>query len=220
MMRIQGSVRSKNGIPASQIVWTMEENTLQRSGLPREFTFVMLIAKPGVESRVQFVLEIEPVLQCWILGQYPGWWVKLWKRYRAARRKRGVDFRVSVGQRFGDELKSRSHTHSGLSRRGFNFAKLVAGLDEYVTLSGGRVMVSPSRLLLARPKEPKLDADIVIGSGWREFHPAKARQPNATAADRRPSAGPKPLPIANAIPRPATSRRSPIPFSNATRTGL
>ncbi|KAL4776124.1 hypothetical protein BDW60DRAFT_107097 [Aspergillus nidulans var. acristatus] len=142
MMRIQGSVRSKNGIPASQIVWTLEENTLQRSGLPREFTFAMLIAKPGAECRVQFVLEIEPVLQCWILGEYPGWWVKLWKRYRAARRKRGVDFRVSVGQRFGDELKSRSHTHSGLSRRGFNFAKLVAGLDEYVTLSGGRVMAA------------------------------------------------------------------------------
>ncbi|KAL4999077.1 hypothetical protein BDV10DRAFT_61451 [Aspergillus recurvatus] len=145
MMRIQGSVRSKDEIPASQIVWTLEENTLQRSGLPREFTFAMLIAKPGAESRMQLVLEIEPVLQCWFLGEYPGWWVKLWKRYRAVRRKRGVDFRVSVGQRFGGELKSRSHSHSGPSRRGFNFAKLVAGLDEYVTLSGGRVIAAGGR---------------------------------------------------------------------------
>ncbi|KAL5047797.1 hypothetical protein BDW71DRAFT_179101 [Aspergillus fruticulosus] len=145
MMRIQGSVRSKDGIPASQIVWTLEENTLQRSGLPREFTFAMLIAKPGPESRVQFALEIEPVLQCWFLGEYPGWWVKLWKRYRAVTRKRGVDFRVSVGQRFGGELKSRSHSYAGPSRRGFNFAKLVAGLDEYVTLSGARVVAAAGR---------------------------------------------------------------------------
>ncbi|KAL6231570.1 hypothetical protein BDW75DRAFT_42497 [Aspergillus navahoensis] len=145
MLRIQGSVRSKDGIPASQIVWTLEENTLQRSGLPREFTFAMLIAKPAAESRVQFVLEIEPVLQCWLLGEYPSWWVKLWKRYRAVRRKRGVDFRVSVGQRFEVELQSRSHSHSGPSRRGFNFAKLIAGLDEYVTLSGGRVVAAAGR---------------------------------------------------------------------------
>ncbi|KAL4899654.1 hypothetical protein BDW74DRAFT_108004 [Aspergillus multicolor] len=144
MMRIQGSVRSKDGIPATQIVWTLEENTLQRSGLPREFTFAMLIVKPGVESRVQFVLEIEPVLQCWLLGEYPAWWVKLWRRYRAVRRKRGVDFRVSVGQRFGvdPKPKSQSHSHSGPSKRGFNFAKLVAGLDEYVSLSGGKVVAA------------------------------------------------------------------------------
>lgn len=72
MMRIQGSVRTLDGAAASQIVWTLEENTLQRSGLPREFTFAMLIAKPAPESRVQFVLEIEPILQCWF-GSYPGW---------------------------------------------------------------------------------------------------------------------------------------------------
>ncbi|RDW83897.1 uncharacterized protein DSM5745_04223 [Aspergillus mulundensis] len=144
MMRIQGSVRSKDGIPATQIVWTLEENTLQHSGLPREFTFAMLIAKPGAESRVQFVLEIEPVLQCWLLGNYPAWWVKLWRRYRAVRRKRGVDFRISVGQRFGvdSKPKSHSHSHSGPSRRGFNFAKLVTGLDEYVSMSGGKVVAA------------------------------------------------------------------------------
>ncbi|KAL4976104.1 hypothetical protein BDW66DRAFT_159856 [Aspergillus desertorum] len=152
MMRIQGSVRSKDGFPASEIVWTLEENTLQRSGLPREFTFAMLIAKPGAESRVQFLLEIEPVLQCCFLGEYPGLWVKLWKRYRAVRRKRGVDFRVSVGQRFGVELKSRSQSHSESSRRGFNFANLVAGLDEYVTLSGGRVVPDSSM-----PQPPSIE---------------------------------------------------------------
>ncbi|KAL4780571.1 hypothetical protein BJX76DRAFT_337717 [Aspergillus varians] len=133
MMRIQGSVRTLDDNPASQIVWTLEENTLQRSGLPREFTFAMLIAKPAPESRVRFVLEIEPILQCW-LGSYPGWWLKLLKRYRAVRRKRGVDFRMSVGQRFGPGSSS--------SRRGFNFATLVSGFDEYVSLPGKRITVA------------------------------------------------------------------------------
>ncbi|KAL4918051.1 hypothetical protein BDW62DRAFT_182256 [Aspergillus aurantiobrunneus] len=133
MMRVQGSVRTLHGVPASQIVWTLEENTLQRSGLPREFTFAMLIAKPAPESRVQFVLEIEPVLQSW-LGSYPGWWLSLWPRYRPVTRKRGVDFRTSVGQRFGPAGSSSSPT----SRRGFNFAALVAGFDEYVSLPGKR----------------------------------------------------------------------------------
>ena len=138
MMRIQGSVRTLDGAAASQIVWTLEENTLQRSGLPREFTFAMLIAKPAPESRVQFVLDIDPILQSWF-GSYPGWWLALLRRYRAVRRKRGVDFRTSVGQRFGGSIRTSS---SSYSRRGFNFATLVAGFDEYASLSGKRTMVS------------------------------------------------------------------------------
>lgn len=138
MMSIQGSVRTLDGAAASQIVWTIEENTLQRSGLPREFTFAMLIAKPAPESRVQFVLDIEPILQSWF-GSYPGWWLALLRRYRAVKRKRGVDFRTSVGQRFGGSVRTYS---SSSSRRGFNFATLVAGFDEYVSLSGKRTAVS------------------------------------------------------------------------------
>lgn len=128
-MRIQGSSRSssRDNSPAGEIVWTLEENSLQRSGLPREFTFAMLVAKHRPESRVRFVLEIEPVLQSW-LGSYPAWWIALRKRYQpqATGSKRGVDFRVSVGQRFG----------SSSSRRGFNFATLGsegAGLEEYAS---------------------------------------------------------------------------------------
>ncbi|KAL2871318.1 uncharacterized protein BJX67DRAFT_341973 [Aspergillus lucknowensis] len=136
MMRIQGSVRTRGNVPASQIVWTLEENTLQRSGLPREFTFAVLIAQPGPDRgprtrtrRVVFDLEIEPVLQSWF-GAYPQWWLELWKRYRAVKkRRRGVDFRTSVGQRFGPVASS---------RRGFNFAALGGEFESFVALSGRR----------------------------------------------------------------------------------
>ncbi|KAL4874225.1 hypothetical protein BJY04DRAFT_204232 [Aspergillus karnatakaensis] len=142
MMRIQGSVRTLNSNPASQIVWTLEENTLQRSGLPREFTFAMLISEPGVkgqnQSRVQFVLEIEPVLQSWF-GFYPMWWLGLFKKYRATRKKKGVVLKSSIGQRFGPVHDGDGGR--GRERRGFNFAKLVGTFEEYVALCGRRVVV-------------------------------------------------------------------------------
>ncbi|KAL3480692.1 hypothetical protein BJX99DRAFT_220094 [Aspergillus californicus] len=153
MMRIQGSVRSLNGNPASQIVWTLEENNLQRSGLPREFTFAMLIAKPAAESRIQLTLDIEPVLQSWLLGSYPTWWLTLVKRYSPVKprgKKRLVDFRSSIGQRFTmtePDLGSRSmrlatsraNTTEELER-GFNFARLLGGFEEYADLQGWRTM--------------------------------------------------------------------------------
>ncbi|KAL2785479.1 hypothetical protein BJX66DRAFT_343052 [Aspergillus keveii] len=144
MMRIQGSARTLddddgNTRPAAQIVWTLEENSLQRSGLPREFTFAMLIAKPSPCARVVLDLEIDPILQSWF-GAYPTWWLALWKRYRAVQRRRmgqacngsAIDFRASVGQTFEPVT----------SRRGFNFATLVGGFDEFVSLAGRRVMLN------------------------------------------------------------------------------
>ncbi|KAL2828236.1 hypothetical protein BDW59DRAFT_159827 [Aspergillus cavernicola] len=139
MMRIQGSVRTTNGNPASQIVWTLEENTLQRSGLPREFTFVMLIAKHAARSRVGFGLEVEPVLQGWCGWGYPRWWLRLGfgGRYKVVSRER-VDFRVSVGQRFGSGSKSGNGEieETLSSRRGFNFVTLVGRFEEYVDFPG------------------------------------------------------------------------------------
>ncbi|KAL3458660.1 hypothetical protein BJX64DRAFT_266121 [Aspergillus heterothallicus] len=143
MMRIQGSARTLdddgNDLPAAQIVWTIEENSLQRSGLPREITFAMLIAKPGSDASVLLNLEIEPVVQSWF-GAYPAWWLGLWKKYRAVhRRKRRVsgdfrvDFRASIGQKFEPIT----------SRRGFNFATLIGAFDEFVTLAGRRVLSIP-----------------------------------------------------------------------------
>lgn len=49
MMKIQGSTRSqagRNRCPDTKLVWSMEENDQQMTGLPREFTFVFLLARP------------------------------------------------------------------------------------------------------------------------------------------------------------------------------
>ena len=54
MMKIQGSTRStpglghyrSNRIPDTKLVWSIEENDQQMTGLPREFTFVFLVARP------------------------------------------------------------------------------------------------------------------------------------------------------------------------------
>ncbi|KAH8431319.1 uncharacterized protein LDX57_008981 [Aspergillus melleus] len=144
MMRIQGSVRSlksprghKFDVEAGEIVWTLEENNLQRSGLPREFTFAMLIQKPRADSRVRFALDIEPVLQ-FGYWTYPSWWLDIPKYQPVPRRP--LDFRVQVGQRFEPITSS----------KGFNFATLESSFDDYVHMPGRKVssMVSqpPSTL--------------------------------------------------------------------------
>ncbi|KAE8372870.1 hypothetical protein BDV26DRAFT_273213 [Aspergillus bertholletiae] len=133
MMRIQGSVRSlksprgrKFDVEAGEIVWSLEENNLQRSGLPREFTFAMLIQKPRADSRIQLALDIEPVLQCSHFN-YPAWWLDL-PAYRPAP-CRSVDFRVEVGQRFEPLTPG----------KGFNFANLESSFDDYVHMPGRKV---------------------------------------------------------------------------------
>ncbi|KAH1965170.1 hypothetical protein KXW32_005638 [Aspergillus fumigatus] len=131
MMRIQGSVRTlksprgrKFDIDAGEIVWSLEENNLQRSGLPREFTFAMLIQKPRADSRIVFSLDIEPTLQSWY-GSYPDWWLSLPKYQPQSRRP--VDFRSEVGQRF----------EPAESKKGFNFATLESSFDDYIPSDGG-----------------------------------------------------------------------------------
>lgn len=129
MMRIQGSARtlkSPHGgqfdVESGEIVWSLEENSLQKSGLPREFTFAMLVQKPRAESRVQFSLDIDPVIQSWY-GNYPRWWLSL-SRYQPVQRK-SVDFRREIGQRF-----------EPLQGEKFNFATLESSFDEYVHMPG------------------------------------------------------------------------------------
>lgn len=130
MMRIQGSARTHKSprgpefdIEAGEILWSLEENNLQRSGLPREFTFVMLIQKPAANSKVNLTLEIEPVLQTWY-GSYPKWMLGL-SAYQPLPR-RGVDFNREVGQRF-------EPVEPG---RGFNWAALESSFDDYIAMPG------------------------------------------------------------------------------------
>jgi hypothetical protein len=130
MMRIQGSARTLKSdkgsgydVEAGEIVWSMEENNLQKSGLPREFTFVMLIQKPKFDSRLALSIEVEPVIDVWY-GSYPSWLLGM-SAYQPASR-RGVDFRREVGQRFEpvDPV------------RGFNFAALGSHFDDYIAMPG------------------------------------------------------------------------------------
>ncbi|KAJ5203941.1 uncharacterized protein N7498_004820 [Penicillium cinerascens] len=130
MMRIQGSsrtFRSPKGpafdVEAGEIFWSLEENNLQRSGLPREFTFVMLIQKPAANSKIKLSLEIDPVIQA-LWGSYPGWMLRL-SPYQPADH-RGVDFRCEIGQRF----------QPADPERGFNFATMESAFDHYIAMPG------------------------------------------------------------------------------------
>ncbi|KAN0067189.1 hypothetical protein V8E54_014644 [Elaphomyces granulatus] len=131
MMKIQGSARTLKSpyglefdVEDGEIVWSLEENNLQQSGLPREFTFVMLIEKPQSDSRLSFSIEVDPVIQTWF-GRYPNWWVRM-RKYQPLN-KRQINFRHEIGQRF-------EPTHP---TRGFNFATLACDFDEYVNMPGG-----------------------------------------------------------------------------------
>lgn len=130
MMRVQGSARtlkselgSEFDVESGMIVWSMEENNVQRSGLPREFTFVMLVQKPSPQSRISLSIEVDPVIDA-MLGSYPSLMLKLPEYQPLARR--GIDFQQEVGQRFEpvDPV------------RGFNFATLGSMFDEYIAMPG------------------------------------------------------------------------------------
>lgn len=130
MLRIQGSVRtlaSPRGrefdVEAGQIVWSLEENSLQRSGLPREFTFVMLIQRPRADSDIMLMLDIEPEIRA-TMGTFPRFWLSR-PRYQP-RWRRSVDFGQEVGQRF-EPMKY---------GRGFNFAALKSCIEDYVSMPG------------------------------------------------------------------------------------
>jgi hypothetical protein len=130
MMRIQGSARTLKSprgpqfdVEAGEIVWSLEENNLQRFGLPREFTFVMLVQKPSADSQLTLTLEVEPVIQA-LVGSYPSWLLSF-SQYQPLPR-RGVNFNREVGQRFEPTDEA----------RGFNFAALESSFDEYIAMPG------------------------------------------------------------------------------------
>lgn len=130
MMKIQGScrtLRSPDGpefdVEDGEIVWSLGENSLQRSGLPREFIFVMLVQKPRADSRVLLKLDIDPVIDTWY-GSYPTWWLNR-AEYQPLP-KRAINFRTEFGQCF-------TPVEPG---KGFNFANLANSLDDYVNMPG------------------------------------------------------------------------------------
>lgn len=127
---IQGSARTlkssrgpefdaENG----EILWSLEEDHVQRSGLPREFTVAMLVRKPSANRNIHLSLDIDPeITNQW--GSFPTLMLKL-PPYRPYPRP-SVDFSQEVGQRF----------EPANGPRGFNFARLVGTFDAYFSMPG------------------------------------------------------------------------------------
>lgn len=131
MMKIQGSVRSLRSwygrdydVEDGEIVWTLEENKLQKSGLPREFTFVMMVHKGAAENNVAFDVEIEPQVGSFVGGHFPKWYVNF-LQYQPLH-KELLDLDKELGQRFDPCTPG----------RGYNFANLESTFDDFVSMPG------------------------------------------------------------------------------------
>jgi hypothetical protein len=61
MLKIQGSSQTAGKVPSSKMVWSLEENEQQHTGLPREFTFVFLIEQPVAKAPFTLQLGIKPI---------------------------------------------------------------------------------------------------------------------------------------------------------------
>lgn len=130
MMSIQGSLRMQQSpfgpehdIEDGMAVWTLEENKLQRSGLPRDFDFVLLVHKPQGVKNVYLTVDVDAVVEGWF-SEYPQWYTNLSKYLPT--QDYTLDFRKEVGQKF-------LPVHP---RRGFNFADLPYPLEQYVQMPG------------------------------------------------------------------------------------
>ncbi|CAN9282324.1 unnamed protein product [Alternaria alternata] len=76
MMSIQGSVRSKRSswgpeydAEDAKAVWTLTENMLQKSGLPREFDFVLLVQKPEDLENIYMSVDLNADVGAWVRGK-------------------------------------------------------------------------------------------------------------------------------------------------------
>ena len=137
MMKIQGATRTlqhwyghEYDIEDGELVWTLEENALQRSGIPREFTFVMLVTK-GDAEHVVFDVEIEPqIASRW--GHYPQWINRL-LRYQPLHKEQ-MNLDKELGQMFQPSER----------RLGYNFANLASTFDDFVSMPGTTYSASVS----------------------------------------------------------------------------
>ncbi|KAF5851619.1 hypothetical protein GGP41_004427 [Bipolaris sorokiniana] len=147
MMSIQGSVRSRQDrsgqtIEDSKAVWTLSENVLQKSGLPREFDFVMLVQKPKDVKNIYMTVNVDTSVATWY-GAYPQWYNNL-SEYVPSQNF-AVSFEHDVGQRF---LPS----HPGL---GYNFADLIHSLDQVqIKESSTRTKLTGGHLRKTRSMSP------------------------------------------------------------------
>jgi len=145
MMKIQGSLRTLRSwlgreydVEDGEMIWTLEENSLQKSGLPREFTFVMLITK-GDSDKVILDVDIEPRVATWF-GHYPQLWTNL-VAFRPLH-KEPIDLDKNIGQKF----------EPSVAGRGFNFAGLMGTFDDFVSLPGTTYSTSDAAVSAVKGK--------------------------------------------------------------------
>jgi hypothetical protein len=170
MMSIQGSIRSmrsplgpEHDVEDAMAVWTLEENLLQKSGLPREFDFVLLVHKPDDVKNVYLTVNVNAEVETWF-GAYPQWYMSL-SKYMPTQ-DFTLDFNADIGQRFIPSEPG----------RGFNFASLPNPLDEYVMMPG---TVYPTN-------DTKIEDDMT--DNWQQFGETVANGKALEAAPTSPEA--------------------------------
>ncbi|KAF2450804.1 hypothetical protein P171DRAFT_146811 [Karstenula rhodostoma CBS 690.94] len=179
MMSIQGSLRvlksplgSDFDVDDAMAVWTLEENLTQRSGLPREFDFVMLVHKPDDVRNVYLSIDLDATVSSWH-GDYPQWYTNL-SRY-LPHVDYTLDLDTDIGQKFLPEKPG----------RGFNFADLPQALDQYVCMPGTMYPTADSK-----------PDDVRSGdrnwSRYREYEPRGSVNDNR-ASGAAPAASPEPM---------------------------
>ncbi|KAM3081016.1 hypothetical protein ACMFMG_004975 [Clarireedia jacksonii] len=62
MLKIQGSTRSVKEMQSTKLVWSLEENEQQCTGLPRECTFVFLVEQPVARAPFSLEVAIRPII--------------------------------------------------------------------------------------------------------------------------------------------------------------
>ncbi len=205
-MKIQGSVRTlrswydhKYDIEDGEMIWTLEENRLQKSGLPREFTFVMLLTKGSggfeVSGDVRLEIDIRPKVSGRLGTSYPEFITNL-HQYQPL--LTGVlDLDQEIGQVFEPQIKG----------KGFNFANIANSFDDFVYLPGttystsdSGVLQSPTTAPTQQPQQQPLP------------QASHAQQQNVKSKPTLPS-GDTTLNLRVFL---ESSRGSPVPFTNQT----
>ncbi|PVH70434.1 hypothetical protein DL98DRAFT_661167 [Cadophora sp. DSE1049] len=159
MMKIQGSTRStrqtdvhhiSKRLPDRKLIWSLEENAQQETGLPREFTFVFLIERPSKTKEdlnaqlyldysatfppINFSITAKPHISGIINGL---WFISETENFQVERQ---------VGQMFPTENTADSAGTFEDSDAGlYNSAKLPGSFEDLIELPGNAVStVEPS----------------------------------------------------------------------------
>lgn len=203
MMRIQGSTRTllarhhhEYDIEDGEVCWTMEENALQKSGLPREMTFVMLITKGDVEN-VVFDINIHPKVSS-RFGHYPNWWNNIVK-YRPLP-KYHMDLDRELGQKFEPTLPG----------RGFNFANLAGTFNDFVSLPGTTYSLTDHAFANQVPIPDAKTGQNLPSKGANV--PSRQSTQQSQPASGHAGKPVQPPPRSQTVPPPSEIERSEVPM--------